>query len=482
MGAVLSRVRRTGQTVRGRSAVLSGLVVLVVLAIGMVAILFFYRSALQSNLDTTLRQQATDRAELVRDGTDPTSLVSALRDESAVWIGRPDGTEIAAGGALIFTGSPLPDDLIAMPLDPGTSVARRFDAEVLEVHDSPPESSAGTEQELEVESLPVGIAASSDGTVIVVSAAEAEVVMSSLGPLARIFAIALPIAVLGAALLAWNTAGRALQPVEQIRRRSAEITGSNLSDRVPEPATDDEVGELAVTMNAMLDRLESHQRMRRRFTADASHELKSPIANLKVMLETADADQLDWPSLRTRALGETDRLTELLDSLLFLSERDEATPRPRAKTLVNLDDLLFDEAELIASMGSVRVDISSVEPAAILGDRLDLQRLVRNLSDNAARHAETTVWFATSDDGDQTIVDIADDGPGIALNDRERVFDRFARLDDARDRASGGTGLGLAIARQVAREHGGDIEVFDRDGGGTLMRVALPSGDDPLAS
>lgn len=454
---------------------LSGLVVLIVLTIGMAAILFFYRAALQSNLDTTLRQQAADRAELVRDGADPTSLVSALRDESAIWIGRPDGSVLAEGGALIFTSNPIPDDLVASPLDAGSSVARRFDAEVVEVHDSPAESTAaGPVRETEVEPLHVGIAASSDGMVVVVSAAEAEVITTSLSPLVRIFAVALPIAVLGAALLAWTTAGRALQPVERIRRRSAEITGSNLSDRVPEPATGDEVAELATTMNAMLDRLESHQRMRRQFTADASHELKSPIANLKVMLETADGDGLDWPTLKGKAVGETDRLTELLDSLLFLSERDEAAPRPRVDTPVDLDDLLFDQAELIASIGAARVDISGIQPVAVLGDRLDLGRLVRNLSDNAARHATSTVWFAAST-GERVVVDIADDGPGIAAEDRERVFDRFARLDDARDRSSGGTGLGLAIARQVANEHGGDIEVLDRPGGGTIMRVTLPT-------
>ncbi len=465
--AKLADIRQGLRTVRGRSALFAGIVVAVVLAAGMAVILVLYRGSLESNLNATLRQQAEDRAQLVSTGTDPTQLVATFRDESLVWIGTADGTALATGGSLRLTGSPFTDVVAITDVPSGSSVAQRIAAEFEELDE-------GTVTEIETESLQAGIARSTDGTILVVAAAESEVIDKALGPLLRLFAVALPVAALGVALLAWNTAGRALRPVDDIRRESDRISGSNLSGRVPLPEGQDEIHELAGTMNEMLERLETHQRSLRQFTSDASHELKSPVANIQILAETASVNDEAWPDLRDRIVSETTRLKDLVGNLLYLASHDEAKGTAAERQIVHLDDLLFDEAEAVSATADLRIDIGGVGPAEVLGVRSDLRRLARNLVDNAARHAATTVHFTTCDDNTSVSFTVSNDGESIPHELRDRIFERFARIDDARDRNHGGTGLGLAIVKQIVEQHGGTIAVEDWSGGGTTMRVRLP--------
>ena len=252
--------------------------------------------------------------------------------------------------------------------------------------------------------------------------------------------------------------------------------------RVPVPAADDEVSRLASTMNRMLDRLEASAVRQRRFVADASHELQSPLAAARADLEVAltHPDRTDWRETAGELLDANRRMERLVRDLLFLARVDAGAARPPAVP-VDLDDVVLSEAAGIrwdrsvdGSDGHTRVDTSHVSAAAVCGRRDDLVRAVRNLIDNAARYAASAVHIElTSDDGTATLI-VADDGPGIADVDRERVFERFGRLDDSRGRHAGGTGLGLAIAKEIIEAHGGTIRVESVSRGARFV-VTLPS-------
>lgn len=287
---------------------------------------------------------------------------------------------------------------------------------------------------------------------------------------------AVPAMIALVALAAWYFAGRALRPVEAIRLQAESITGTTINRRVPEPDIDDEVGRLARTMNAMLDRLETSSQKQRQFVSDASHELRSPLASIRTNLEVAlrHPDRTDWPAVANRALTEDVRMEDTVSELLELARLDEtAGPAPLA-TLpeVDLDELVLDDT---VQRRRVPVDTARVSAGRVHGRREQLTRVVRNLLDNAARHASTTVavGLVTADDVVELTVD--DDGPGIPPDERERVFDRFTRLDDGRARDAGGLGLGLSMVRAITEHHGGTVSVEDAPLGGARLRVRLPA-------
>ncbi|MBG0852450.1 HAMP domain-containing protein [Streptomyces spinoverrucosus] len=263
----------------------------------------------------------------------------------------------------------------------------------------------------------------------------------------------------------WLVTGRALHPVEGIRREMAEITASeDLTRRVPEPGTHDEVARLARTTNETLAALETSVERQRRFVADASHELRSPIASLRTQLEVAAAhpELLDLDG----AVEDTVRLQRLAADLLLLARLD-AGERP-TDTRVDLAELAREQA---AGRKGVTVEAESLEVA---GSRGQLGRVLANLLDNAQRHARSAVTVAVRRDGDRAVVQVVDDGDGVPEVDRERIFQRFVRLDAARSRDEGGAGLGLAIARDVAARHGGTLAVHDAPAGGALFELRLP--------
>jgi len=285
--------------------------------------------------------------------------------------------------------------------------------------------------------------------------------------------VGVPLLVAAIALLAWYLAGRALRPVELIRAEAAAITGTTMHRRVPEPETSDEVGRLAHTMNAMLDRLEESSTRQRQFVADASHELRSPVAAIRAQLEVAlrRGDQADWPRVARRVLDEDQRLEGAVGELLELARVEEEAPAPPVE--VDVDDLVLEETTRVRP---VPIDTSRVSAGRVVGDPRQLSRVVRNLLDNASSHARSRAAVAvTTGEGSVWLV-VDDDGPGVPVEDRDRVFDRFTRLDEGRGRAGGGAGLGLAMVRAIAEAHGGSVHLDDAPLGGARFVVRLPSG------
>jgi signal transduction histidine kinase len=267
----------------------------------------------------------------------------------------------------------------------------------------------------------------------------------------------------------WKIVGRTLAPIEAIRAQLMEISATDLSRRVPETDGEDEIARLARTANQTLDRLECLVKRQRQFTADASHELRTPVAGLRANLEDAltypdDADRGDTLGA---ALRDTERIEAIITDLLLLARL--GTGGPAVQQRVDLAELVTLEAD--GRQADIRTNLC---PGAIVtGVPAQLTRLLANLLDNAQRHAEGVIEVEVDREGDQARLIVADDGPGILIDNREVVFQRFSRLDTARGRAAGGTGLGLAIARDIARAHGGTLRVEDSPRGARFV-LRLP--------
>jgi signal transduction histidine kinase len=284
--------------------------------------------------------------------------------------------------------------------------------------------------------------------------------------------VAFPLLVALIAVVSWRVVGAALRPVEALRAGAEDITGGARPGRLPVPDSHDEIHRLAVTLNGMLHRLDAARARQRAFVADAAHELRSPLTNMRTELEVAQRlpDSTDWPALSADLLTDVERLSRLVDDLLLLARADDATTRAVAPAgPVELGELL---AGVAARYPAVRYD-RPAEPLWTSGDSDALGRVVANLLDNAVRHAATQVRLSVAGDGAYQRISVCDDGPGIPPADRERVFDRFTRLDDARARDAGGSGLGLAIVRELVRRHDGTITLGDA-GPGLRADVRLP--------
>jgi signal transduction histidine kinase len=287
--------------------------------------------------------------------------------------------------------------------------------------------------------------------------------------------IGLPFLIIVVAGVTWLVTGRALRPVEGIRAEMAEITGSgDLDRRVPEADSRDEIARLARTTNETLAALQASVERRHRFVADASHELRSPIASLRTQIEVAEQHQelLDLPGL----LHDVVRLQQLAADLLLLARLDAGEQPSRAP--VDLAALLLEElgprtGERPGGPPALDLDVTD-RPVEVHGSRGQLNRVLANLVDNAFRHAATTVTVRLRAEGPDAVLTVADDGHGIAAADRERVFERFVRLDEARSRDEGGSGLGLAIARDLTERHGGTLTVGEGPDGGAAFTVRLP--------
>ena len=287
-----------------------------------------------------------------------------------------------------------------------------------------------------------------------------------------LFGVPILIVIAGAAT--YFFAGRALRPVEAIRARVASMSEKDLAERVPVPAARDEVGRLAETMNAMIARLEQAQKVQRRFVADASHELRSPLATIGAGLELLQDSE---PGTVRALRGETERLGRLVDDLLLLARADERGLQPR-RDEVDLDEIVEAE-QARPSEDGVRTEVRT-EHVRVVGDRGQLVRVLRNLVDNAHRHARSQVVVTLGREGDKAALDVTDDGAGVPADDRIRIFERFVRLDDARARSDGGSGLGLAIVAEVVAAHDGQVWVEDAPDGGALFRVRLPAAELPV--
>ncbi|HSE10820.1 MAG TPA: HAMP domain-containing sensor histidine kinase [Nocardioidaceae bacterium] len=422
--------------------------------------------------------------------------ISAVRDEfvaAASWTSR----DRAAGVARLAADGELPLDL---PLfDEGETLVQvvREDQVVSRSENligAPPlplpEQPPGSLRLLTVERLPVQVAGpfqvsahgarTPDGPVTVFVAVTTEDVDEVVGSAIARGSMAVVLLVVPLSLLLWVAMGRTLAPVRAIRARADAITAADLTERVPEPARMDEIGRLARTINGMLARLDASAAEQRRFLADAAHELRSPVASLRAQLETMQQSGSGSPADDATVrdlLEETLRMQTLVDQLLLLA-RSDAGRMSRGREWVDLDDTVASvvrSRRLDGSRLDVRVDTRAVDPVQVVGDPMLLAQVVRNLLDNALRHATSEVRVSLSEDDGSAVLVVDDDGPGVPQESRTEVFRRFTRLDEARHRDSGGVGLGLAIVADVVRVHGGDVTVTDSPTGGARFTVRLPT-------
>ncbi|MEU4554318.1 ATP-binding protein [Micromonospora violae] len=342
-----------------------------------------------------------------------------------------------------------------------------------------PSERVGLVGPVRVVAVPTGTAA--DPLTVLVARSMADV-RHSTHVVRTILLVAFPLLVAVLAGVAWRVVGATLRPVEALRRGAEEITGRAGTGRLPVPASADEIHRLAVTLNGMLDRLESARARQRAFVSDAAHELRSPLTNIRTELEVAQrlADRTDWTAVTANLLADTERLSRLVDDLLLLARLDEAPPA-RGTGPVELGALLTEVAARYPSP-PVRV-VSPAGPLWTVGTVEELRRVLANLVDNAVRHAYASVVLtaeaAGPTDGPAVgayhLVTVTDDGPGIPAADRVRVFGRFTRLDDGRARDDGGAGLGLAIVRELVRRAGGTITLTDAPEHGLRVCLLLPA-------
>ncbi|MFC4013813.1 sensor histidine kinase [Nonomuraea purpurea] len=267
---------------------------------------------------------------------------------------------------------------------------------------------------------------------------------------------------------------RTLAPVDSITKRLAEISADGGGMRLPVPENvDDEIRTLAETGNQTLERLEAAMRQQeaameqqRRFASDASHDLRSPITAMRAQVEDAmlHPEEADWQETGAELLAGLDRFQGIVADLLTLTKLDAGAPRRREP--VDLSELVAAETFRPRAKDVVTHSRPGV---MVTGDRLQLARLLTNLLDNAERHAESQITVTVRRHDDEAVLEVCDDGAGIAPEHRETVFQRFTRLDASRSRDAGGTGLGLPIAREIARSHGGTLTIEDSDAGARFV-------------
>ncbi|WP_250037474.1 ATP-binding protein [Paractinoplanes maris] len=286
--------------------------------------------------------------------------------------------------------------------------------------------------------------------------------------------VTFPLLITLLAVVLWRVLGAVLHPVDALRAGAEEITGGTRAGRLPVPESRDEIHRLAVTLNGMLHRLESARVRQRAFVADAAHELRSPLTNMRTELEVAQRlPDTDWPALTHDLLTDVDRLSRLVDDLLLLARSDDGG----GGRVVSAPFRSVDLGALVGDVADRYPAVAYLRPAApmeVTGEPDALGRVVANLLDNAVRHAKSQVTVTVTAHGTHRLITVTDDGPGIPAADRERVFDRFTRLDDGRARDAGGSGLGLAIVRELTRRHGGTVTLSDADPG-LRVDVRLPA-------
>jgi signal transduction histidine kinase len=288
--------------------------------------------------------------------------------------------------------------------------------------------------------------------------------------------IGVPLLVGFVGLVSWMIVGRSLKPVEAIRREVVAIAHTTLDRRVPEPPVRDELGRLVQTMNEMLDRLEKAAKVQRQFVSDASHELKSPLASMRTQLEVSltHPDQANWQDVAANVLEENLRMQHLINELLELARMDEQDPSSYVgeQQILDLDDIVFTEVKTIHTR---RVRTDGVSAGQVRGNPSQLRQMLRNLLDNAVRYAREEIRVGLETVREQVILVIEDDGPGVPPQERERIFDRFARVEESRSRSGGGTGLGLAVVQGIVQRHGGQITVGRAGIGGARFEVIFPA-------
>lgn len=449
------RVERVTGTLRFRITALATIAVAALLVVAGGALVVTQRDRLTESLEATLGQHARELADLAGKGDAKGALTR--------FGGQDTAAQIVSRSESVLASSPnIADEPPIAPPPSGRAAAFRT------IDDLRLDNSA-----FRVLSRRV---ATPRGPAVLHVAANLDDVDESTRVLATSLAVAIPAVVLLLAGLIWWLVGRTLRPVEAIRGEVAHIGGTDLHRRVPQPRGNDEIAQLARTMNTMLDRVEEATRRQQRFVSDASHELRSPLTRIRSRLEVDDAhpESADLAASRRDILEETVGLQRLVDDLLQLARMDAGAPSEQWER-VDLDDIVLRQARRLRAHGHITVDLGGVSAAQVDGAPYELTRVIRNLVDNAARHAASVVTFTLTEDDENAHLTVADDGPGIPPDERERVFERFARLDSARRATDGGTGLGLAITREIVEHHGGAITIDGDHLQGTRFVVTIPT-------
>lgn len=425
--------------------------VAVALVLGAVTLVLVLRATLTGNVRSAAELRAGEVAAVLSAGAGSPSLAVSAPDEQLIQVLDQTGRVVTASANVV--GKP--------------AVARLAAGQTAEIH-TPVD-----------EDLFLAVAAAADtpdGRRVVIVARALSDALESTRVLIQLLAVGIPLLLGVVGVTTWLVVGRALAPVAAIGGEVDAISSAELHRRVPEPDSRDEIARLARTMNRMLARLQSAQTSQRRFVSDASHELRTPTASIRQHAEVALAhpDRVGTAWLAEPVLAEALRLQRLVDDLLLLARADEAG-LVLCRVAVDVDDLVLVEADRLRT--SLRVDTQQVSAGRVTGDPAGLRRVLRNLADNAARHAASTVAFAIATGNGVVTVTVDDDGAGIPEADRTRVLGRFVRLADARARDEGGSGLGLAIVAELVAAHGGDVVIAAAPLGGARVVITLPEDE-----
>jgi signal transduction histidine kinase len=448
--------RRLLPSVRVRTVLVAIGVVGTALVLSGYVLLHLLSSSLTTAVDTSARLRAEAVANQLSGGTVPSSLTVPGDDSVLVQV-------IDSSGKVVAASANVADEPALVPAGSSSGQVR-----LITLHGLP----IGEQGDFKVATRSV---VTPKGTWTVLAAASLAQAQHTVSTLGNDVAAGLPVVLALVGLTAWLLAGRALAPVESIRTQVAEISGHALDKRVPDPGGRDEIARLARTMNQMLERLEHSQASQRRFVSNASHELRSPLASALTQLQVDQAhpNLADWPSTAAGVQADLERLQRLVADLLALARADEGA-LASIRRPVDLDDVIREEARRQRVTSRVPIDSAKVEPVQVQVNEDEMRRAVANLIGNAVRHAHAQVTVSLMARPGGAVLMVEDDGPGIPVRQRDRVFGRFVRLDGARARDTGGTGLGLAIAKEIIEAHGGKIIIGDAHPG-ARFEVHLPA-------
>lgn len=428
--------------------------VTVILLLGGLLLSIGLRQILIDNTVDIGRLRAQDLATLAADGALPDSVAITGEEEALV--------QVVVGGRVVAASTNVQGEAaLPVPAPPPGSELVRHGGE-LPIGDG------------DVRLVSLGMTTPQGPGVVHVAVAIGDIA-DTVGTAVNVGLAGLPVLILLMSGVMWVVVGRTLAPIEAIRREADAIEGDRLERRVPDAGSRDEVGRLGRTVNRMLDRIQASSERQRRFVGDAAHELRSPIASLRTQLETARSARraVDWDEVSAGLLDETLRMQRLTEQLLLLARLDDAS-FAADRVAVDLDDVIEQAA---ADQRRVRpgtaIDIGGVLPVQVMGQPTLLGQLVRNLLDNATRHAAARVEVRLTRMDGVAVLEIDDDGPGVPVERREDLFGRFRRLDDARGRDEGGAGLGLALVADIVRVHGGNVEIAEAALGGARLTVRL---------
>jgi signal transduction histidine kinase len=439
-----------GRSLRARLVILGTCGLGVGFLVGGIGLFAVLGLALQRSVDASAASTADYVAALTREGELP----------NPVPVAGGQLVQVVDGDGRVLSASVGADPLIPLLQPKELASARKGDRHYVDG------SPVAVDGPVRVVALPVG-----DDTVIV--GRPVGEMYRSMGLLRGHLLVVYPVLVIALGVVGWRVVGAALRPVEQLRVGAESITGSRRDDRLPVPCSEDEIQRLALTLNGMLDRLSAARARQRAFVADAAHELRSPLTAMRTELEVAGRHGIP-PDLVPDLLADVVRLSRLVDDLLLLARADDAAPSKDRFAPVDVADVLR-EAHDRCRGARVRVDLVVADGLDLttLGEHDALLRAVTNLLDNAVRHAAGRVTLTGYPEAGSAVIEVTDDGPGIPEPDRERVFDRFTRLDDGRARDDGGSGLGLAIVRELVRRHDGAVTLADA-GPGLRATIRLP--------